>query len=180
MLHTDETSTAESTPAQDQATVPTCLSHDEQLENLRRNHVWTAAALGLVPVPIVDVVGLIAVHLTLIKKLSNHYNVNFSENSGKSVVAALLGSVLPAALGGVAMSLFKALPIVGSSVSAVTLPAFFGATTHAMFKVFVKHFETGGTFLNLDVQKMKAHFKDQFKRAGSVVADDLKAAAPAQ
>jgi len=35
--------------------------------------------------------------------------------------------------------------------------------TYGIGKVFVQHFESGGTFLNFDAQKTKDYFKSQFK-----------------
>jgi hypothetical protein len=37
--------------------------------------------------------------------------------------------------------------------------------------VFVQHFESGGTFLDLDPAKVKAYFSEQFERGKKVVAD---------
>jgi len=37
--------------------------------------------------------------------------------------------------------------------------------------VFVQHFESGGTFLDLDPDKVKSYFSEQFAKGKKVVAD---------
>ena len=36
---------------------------------------------------------------------------------------------------------------IGQSTGAITMPVIAGASTYAIYKVFVQHFESGGTFL---------------------------------
>ncbi len=48
-----------------------------------------------------------------------------------------------------------------------------GASTYAIYKVFIQHFESGGTFLDLDPSKVKSYFSEQFTK-GKAVAADLK------
>jgi len=40
------------------------------------------------------------------------------------------------------------------------LPGMAAAATYAMGRVFVMHFESGGTFLDLDPAKAEAHFRE--------------------
>ena len=81
-------------------------------------------------------------------------------------------------VGGVLSSLIKCIPLIGQTTGAVTMPVVSGASTYAVFKVFVQHFEAGGTFLDLDPSKVKAYFAEQFKK-GKKVATELKADEPA-
>jgi hypothetical protein len=47
----------------------------------------------------------------------------------------------------------------------VSSPAFASASTYAVGKVFIQHFATGGTFLDFDPDKVKAHFAAEVERA---------------
>ncbi|MDE2463441.1 MAG: GTPase, partial [Alphaproteobacteria bacterium] len=61
---------------------------------------------------------------------------------------------------------------------AVTLPSLAAASTYALGKVFIQHFESGGTFLDMDPDKVSAYFKEQYeyKRSADASADAKKAA----
>src|SRR5688572_14489350 len=69
---------------------------DEQASQLvDRYSLWSGAA-GLIPIPIVDVAVVGGVQIQMLRKLSEIYGVPFSDNMGKSVLASLAGSLIPA------------------------------------------------------------------------------------
>lgn len=132
-----------------------------------KRHVPWAVGAGVIPVPGADLAALVAVQLTMLSKLAKHYEVPFCKDGTKSVVVALLGDVLGSTLSGGTVSLAKMVPVVGTIVGVIALPAFAGAVTYAVGRVFVSHFETGGTLLDLDPEALRAHFKTEFEqRAG--------------
>jgi hypothetical protein len=45
------------------------------------------------------------------------------------------------------------------------MPAFGAAATYAVGQVFIQHFESGGTFLDFDPDKVREHFRQEFDRA---------------
>jgi uncharacterized protein (DUF697 family) len=145
-----------------------------RVEVLTRNHILMAMGVSLVPLPVVDILGAMAVQLDLIKKLSAEYEVPFKEDRGKAILTSLLGGVAPLAAGEVAVSLLKFVPLVGSTASVVTMPVVFGAATYAVGKVFAQHYESGGTILDFDACKMKKVFLEEFC-AGKKAAADLHA-----
>src|SRR5579863_2334222 len=123
---------------------------------------WTASA-GFIPIPFADLAGISLVQLKMISSLSNLYTIPFNRNAAKSVIAALVGGAVPFTVAGPVASLIKAVPGLGSLVGALTLPTLAGASTYALGKVFIQHFESGGTFLDLDPEKVSAYFKSQFE-----------------
>ena len=144
-----------------------------RLNSLRRNHVLTAMGVGLVPVPLVDLVGVMGVGVDLIKKLSNEYgDQQYDAEKVRSLLAALLAGALPIAVGGVLMSVFRAIPLIGPAAGAVTMPVLFGASMYAVHNVFVEHYERGGTILDFDPPKFKKRFKEEFT-SGKVHASGL-------
>ena len=143
----------------------------ERLEKLAKNHILASMAIGLIPFPLVDMVALFGIQLDLVKKLSVEYDVPFKQDIGKSIISSLVGGFLPASLGGAIASVIKLIPIIGQTAGAVTMPVVSGAATYAINKVFVQHFESGGTLLDLDPAKVKSYFSEQFEKGKKVVAD---------
>ena len=45
------------------------------------------------------------------------------------------------------------------------MPAFNAAATYALGRVFIQHFECGGTILDLDPDKVREHFRREFEAA---------------
>ena len=60
-----------------------------------RFSLWSGAA-GLIPVPIIDIAAVAGIQIQMLRRLSEIYDVPFSENRGKSIIASLAGSVIPA------------------------------------------------------------------------------------
>ena len=117
------------------------------------------------PLPWVDVVALMAVHMRMLSKLAEMYEVPFLENGVKSIVSTLLGSIISTNLGVGLGSLVRAVPWVGPIVGIAAMPGLYSASTYAIGRVFVTHFESGGTFLDFDPQKTRAYFVSEFEKA---------------
>ena len=127
--------------------------------------MWWSMGAGLIPVPTVDLAAVIGLQLKMLSDLSKLYEVEFSENQGKSIVSALLGGIIPNSLVlGPAGILIKGLPVIGAIAGALTMPVFYGAATYAVGRVFTEHFESGGTFLNFDPTANKEKFAAAFER----------------
>lgn len=148
-------------------------ARNQRVEKLVRNHILASLGVGLVPIPIADIVGILAINLDLIKSLSKEYDVPFEQDRGKAILTSLLGGLFPVAVGGTVISLLKFIPIVGQTTGAVALPVLAGAATYAVGKVFVRHYEAGGSIFDLDTAKVKDYFSKQFG-IGKKVAADLK------
>ncbi len=138
---------------------------DEQASQLvDRYSLWSGAA-GLIPIPIVDVAAVGGVQIQMLRKLSEIYGVPFSDNMGKSVLAGLAGSLIPASTAtttamGVG-SLMKGIPGVGTIVGALTMPAFSAGATYIIGKVFIQHFASGGTLLDFNPPDYREFIKTQ-------------------
>lgn len=157
-------------PTQEEET-PYVEPTQEELDKLIRHHVWTAMAVGLVPIPLVDLAGILGVQLNLMRKLANHYRVPFFKDSVKNILSSLIGSAVPVTLAAPFASVVKVIPVIGSSVGAVSMPLVGGAATYAVGKVFVQHFASGGTFLTFDPQKVKAYYTEMFQEGKNIVAE---------
>ena len=150
-----------------------------QGEAIVRKNVFWALGAGVVPIPILDIAAVMAVELKLLRELSDVYQVKFSEGIGKKIVYSLLSSVGLVGIGGmVGGSLAKFIPAIGTTLGFISVPVLTGAFTHAMGRVLLVHFEAGGTLLDLDVAAMRLHFKEEFGKAKTTVAQMRSEADP--
>ena len=53
------------------------------------------------------------------------------------------------------------------------MPVLAGAATYAVGKVFIQHFESGGTFLNFNPESVRGYYEAMFKE-GQSVAENMK------
>lgn len=124
---------------------------------------------GVIPFPLMDVVAVSGIQIKMLSDLAKLYEVEFVDNWGKSLLSSLAGGATPHVLAfGTVGSLVKAVPVLGSVVGFAVMPILSAASTYAVGKVFVQHFESGGTFLDFDVPSARAQFDEQFTAARSV------------
>jgi uncharacterized protein (DUF697 family) len=110
--------------------------------------------------------------------MSKLYGVEFKEHRAKSIVTTLITSLGIVPLGtGIVFSLLKFLPFVGTLAGTVAVPISAGAVTYATGKVFISHFESGGTFLDFDPEKMKQAYHKMFTEGKVVLAEPRAKAA---
>jgi uncharacterized protein (DUF697 family) len=89
------------------------------------------------------------VQLYMLRRVSEIYKVPFSKNRGKSILASIVGAVIPKSAAitttmGLS-SLTKALPGIGV-ISTLTMPVVAAAATWVIGKVFIKHLRPVGRF----------------------------------
>jgi uncharacterized protein (DUF697 family) len=135
------------------------------------DHVALAMLASLIPVPMTEFAAVSAVHLTMVEHLAEVYKVDFKPHHARAIIASLLTAYTSTVLGRLALgSLAKLVPGLGSVVSLVTLPSIAGALTYAMGQVFIRHFESGGTFLTLNSFATQAHFLREVESRQASVA----------
>jgi len=117
-------------------------------------YLWWSGGVGLLPFPVIDTLGVMTIQVVMLRKLCELYETPFSQQWGKGLISALLGGVTPAYV--------KAWPGFGSLIGMITSPACNVAATYAVGKVFVQHFESGGTLLTFDPVKMKDYFREYY------------------
>ena len=144
-----------------------------EIDAVIRNRVYAAMALGLAPIPVVDLVGFTAIQIDLVRVLAKKYNVPFKKNVAKAIISALIGSVVPVGVAPIFGCLMTLVPFVGLATGAVSFSILGGASTYAVGKVFSKHFASGGTLLDVDTEKIKDGFKEQYEK-GKSYASSLK------
>ena len=150
-----------STVAAPDASAATSGNRDEVASKLvERFALWSGVA-GLVPVPIIDVLAVAGIQLQMLRRISQIYEVPFTENSGKAVLASLAGTMIPTTSGIGAASMLKTVPIAGMLASAFVMPALSAGATYAIGKVFIQHFASGGTLLDFNPPDYREFIKSQ-------------------
>lgn len=141
-------------------------ARESKAGELVRNHVIAATAMGLVPVPAIDFVGLTLIQCRMLKGLCEIYDQPYSANQAKSWILSVAGGYTSTYVGSrLLMSWLKVIP--GVSLATGTSAA---VVTYALGLLFRRHFRNGGTPDTVDVKAMKDQFKDDVKTA----TQDLK------
>lgn len=139
------------------------------LEIVKRNSLYSAG-VGIFAIPVVNVAGVAALQIKMLKELADHYDVPFQQDRVKSILASLVGGVVGTRLGYGMVGTIAKIPLVGPIVSVASLPIFAGGITYAVGKIFITHFASGGTFLDFEPEKVRAHFNQAVGKAKSTAA----------
>ncbi|RLA49277.1 MAG: hypothetical protein DRR42_15765 [Gammaproteobacteria bacterium] len=137
-----------------------------------RNHSIVSGAIGIVPIPPLGVALIIANGLKMVHKLSSIYGVEFNKEIGKSAISSFLAGCGTFSISGrLIWGLSTALPAAAPVVGVVTRPLFSTAMMYAMGKIFIQHFESGGTFLTFDPEKVREHYAGLFEEGKKLTKD---------
>lgn len=132
--------------------------------------VRRSAAAAIIPVPYVDLVAIGAVQVHMVRNLAQIYGIDAENETLKIAISALLGTLAPAVIsGGLFGSALKLVPLGGTVLGSVSLAAFGSAATYAVGKVFVAHFDKGGTLSSFSAEAVEADLKKEFMAAKAKV-----------
>lgn len=145
------------------------VNKNAQADKIIRNYSLGSIVPSLIPVPMLDLAAVTGIQLKMLHSLAQTYGVEFKEEFSRSAIAALIGGTVSLSTARVVSSAVKAIPGIGSMVGAVVMPIINGGTTYAIGKVFVQHFESGGTFLTFDATKVRAYFEKEIKEGKALV-----------
>ena len=145
------------------------MSKAIEADRIIKKHVIWALGAGLIPLPVIDFTAVTAVQMDMLSQLAQLYEVEYSVSTGKSFVAALTGATFAA----IGASLVKFIPGIGTVFGGVSMSIMSGASTYAVGKVAMMHFETGGTLLDIDLDAAKRSYKEAYEE-GKDVASKLE------
>jgi uncharacterized protein (DUF697 family) len=116
---------------------------------------------GLIPIPAVDLVALTGIQIKMISEIAKVYGQSYSENKIRGTVSAVIGGSFPQTLGGAGLSSFlKAVPVIGTLSALAFMPVVSAASTNAVGTTFIRHFENGGTLLDLNLASIKGDISE--------------------
>ena len=130
-----------------------------------QSYVGWASAAGLLPVPVLDVTAILGIQIAMLKSVAAVYGVPFNRRMVKPLLVSLVNAGSAVVLAAPAASLVKFVPFLGSALGMLTLPALSGASCYATGRVFIAHFESGGTFLDFDPASARAFYANIFSSA---------------
>ncbi len=134
-----------------------------------KNHMIWSMGAGFIPVPLLDFAAISYIQLDMIRQLAKIYEVDFKETEGKAIITSLTSAGLAKA--GAARAV-KFIPIIGSYLGGVATAVLSGASTYAIGQAFKRHFDKGGTFLDIDLNSLKKMYMDKFEK-GKEIAEDF-------
>lgn len=145
----------------------------ESANDIVKDYALWSAGFGLVPLPIIDIAAITGTQVRMVSQLNKHfrqwhperYERSFSHERLRAIIASLIGGSVPVAAGTGIGSLLKSIPVIGQALGLVTTPVFAWASTVAVGRVFIEHFESGGTLLDFDAEKMRHYYYQQFEAA---------------
>jgi len=135
-------------------------------QNIIIDNIFWSFWTGAISIPMIDMLYVTLIQLKLINELSFEYGVKFSKNRAKAIVTSLTAGLGTSLL--VKANLLGVIPAIGTISSAAARTIFASATTYALGQVFVRHFESGGTFLDFDPNKYKDYFAKMYKEGEKV------------
>lgn len=120
-------------------------------EMIIKEHMIASLGLGLIPIPLLDIATGIASNVVLVNRLCALYHQPFKASVARGAILTLMGALgsVGAAVT-VGFSLAKFVPGIGTVAGNVTLPIANAATSYVIGKMFVGHFEMGGTLFDFD------------------------------
>ncbi len=126
---------------------------------------WSAG-WAAIPLPYVDLIGLAFVQVKMVRGLAIIYGVNPNDQTLQGVISALLGTMASTTISTTFIgSSLKFLPGGGTIIGSVGVSVFGAASTYAIGKIFVRHFEGGGTIASFNANTVKDDLKKEFSSA---------------
>lgn len=147
-------------------TIEQTAEQKKAAQKIIRRHMLFSAGLGFIPFPIIDAAAILGNQVLMINDLSDLYEVPFKKHLVKSFIGSLASN-----LG--TIGFVKVIPGLGSFLGGATVSAGATAATYALGKIFVQHFDQGGTLLNFDPVKSRKYFQ-QLHEEGKVAAQSLQ------
>ena len=136
--------------------------HSEVAKIISSSIRWAAVG-GVVPLPYVDLAAIGVVQVQMVRKLALAYGLAADDQNIKAIITSLLGTLVPAAASvSLVGSSFKIVPGPGTLIGSVSMAGFAAASTYAIGKVFVRHFEGGGTMFDFSADAIEKDLKNEF------------------
>jgi uncharacterized protein (DUF697 family) len=165
VLQTEHIHAPENTIMSESAPILEPSANELKALDIMRSYMGWSTGAGLLPLPGLDLAAIIGVQVKMLQSMAGVYGVPFQTNMVKPLIVALFNGGGAYMLAAPAASMLKFVPLVGSIAGMLTMPALAAASCYATAKVFIQHFESGGTFLDFDPAKVREYYAQQFSAA---------------
>ena len=150
-----------------------------RVEEIIKKHSLLAAGLGIVPVPVFNLLSVSAIQISMVQSVARLYNVEAKKSSVKNIIASVLGGLGATGIAGLAAGSLSAVPVIGGSLIAFSAPALNGFTTYAIGYMFAKYYESPDGFLKANAHALTEWFKEGFKEGREKLGDAISGKAKA-
>jgi len=146
------------------APVPALRPTENELRRLQAGNIveryTTYSALGgCIPLAIFDGLSVSLIIFNMVQALAEHYRVPFQQDKLKASIAALTVGVASPSISGIAAQLIgRIIPgawLINTAISSAAA----AALTRYTGQSFIEHFESGGTALDFDTDKLRGYFR---------------------
>lgn len=132
-------------------------------QGIIKTHMAAGSTLALLPVPLFDLAVLTGTQVSLLRSLSQHYDVGFDEQKGKVLLTSLISGSIPLLTVMGLSSFAKLIPGIGTIGGGISMTILASSIIYATGQVFVRHFEEGGTLADFQGKHWKNFFMKQFE-----------------
>lgn len=148
------------------------LDKSDRAEQVIKAHLlWTGAA-GIIPIPWVDTVAVAGIQVKMLQKIGMIYGQTLSTYWVKATIGSLTSGYVAMSIGkGFGLGIVGAVPLVGGLAKLLLAPGMAAATTYALGRIFIMHFESGGTMLDFDAHKYADKMKEMVAKGNTVVKE---------
>lgn len=150
------------------------IIHAQEANRIVKNHVLAGSAMGLVPLPLFDLVALSGAQQSMLQQLSEHYGVDFDKNKAKSALISLTGGSIPTLLLLGLGSVTKLVPGAGTLGGSASLTLLGGGVTYAAGQSFIKHFSQGGSLADFNARELSVFFKQELAEGKRFIQEQIK------
>ena len=148
------------------------MPRQAKAEAMVKDHMMISLGVGLIPFPLVDIAAAITSQVVLVKRLCTLYDKEFSNSAARAAILSLSSALSATGTAAVVgFSLGKMIPGIGTAAGMVTLPIANAAMTYTIGKLFIGHFEMGGTLFDFDPRSNTDYFRSVYSRGKSVATD---------
>ena len=139
--------------------------HGNAAETISTAVKWSAACAAI-PLPYVDLLGLACIQVKMVRDLATVFGVDPNHQTLQGVISALLGTMAAKTISTTFIgSSLKVIPGGGTIIGSAGVAAFGAASTYAIGKVFVRHFEGGGTISSFSAEAVQNDLKEELSSA---------------
>jgi cation-transporting P-type ATPase C len=157
--------------ASDNQVLSTIKSSDKAAM-LLNDYTVASMTTGLLPVPLVDVAALAGVQSRMIYKIGKLYGEKISARRAKALITSLVGGSVPLASLSAA-SLTKLVPGFGTTAGTVGMVTMGGASTYALGRVLIRHYESGRDMDQFSATSVRDWFTEELE-SGTRLVKKLK------
>lgn len=136
------------------------LSNSSEAIDLIAKSTAKASAIAAVPIPLLDMGGVIFIQMDMVKKLAVLYDID-TENQQKVLFSTVLSTLSGALISESLSSITEATHLENILSESLIKGTVAGLLTTITGEVYKEHFENGGTLVDVNIESYRGYIKNQ-------------------